>query len=312
MGEGRPTTSVLPTAPAAYLRRSDASDVLPTGWRRHDDTETTGAEAASTRFTVGVRWARDHRFYTPVHGRYAPSLIAESMRQAAKVLIHAEYGVPLDHPLLMWDLHYTAQPEGLLVQRTDLRLDLEVTCSRVQRRGARFAGMDVHVVFVRDGEPIAAGGGRLTCVSPTAYRRLRGDRAEATGDRALTIPVPPADVHRTGTADVLLSPTPNRRRWQLRADPGNSSLFHRPNDHIPGMVLLEAAYQAAYTVAAPERFYPTSVDISFSRYAEFDPPCWLEAHTMPTPLPGGIGVQIAGDQDANRVFLALLEGVAVD
>ncbi|UYM25993.1 hypothetical protein NQP46_00660 [Streptomyces albus] len=40
------------------------------------------------------------------------------MRQTGILLAHAEFGVPLGHQFLMWDLTVGLRPENLLVQGT--------------------------------------------------------------------------------------------------------------------------------------------------------------------------------------------------
>ncbi|MFE2517849.1 AfsA-related hotdog domain-containing protein [Streptomyces mirabilis] len=44
---------------------------------------------------------------------------------------------------------------------------------------------------------------------------------------------------------MVLTPTPHPHTWQLTPNPHHPILFDHTTDHIPGMVLLEAAHQAA-------------------------------------------------------------------
>ncbi|MCZ0971672.1 AfsA-related hotdog domain-containing protein [Streptomyces albulus] len=53
-------------------------------------------------------------------------------------------------------------------------------------------------------------------------------------------------------------------------------LFDHPVDHVPGMLMVEAARQAARAVA-PHWSLPVALDCSFARYAELDAPCWVGA-----------------------------------
>ncbi|MEU3609210.1 ScbA/BarX family gamma-butyrolactone biosynthesis protein [Streptomyces sp. NPDC035033] len=286
-------------SPGQLLRRARPSDVLLSDWRR------IGAD----HFALTVSWPDSHPFHTPVHGRHAPSLIAETNRQAARLIAHAEFDAPLDHHFLMRDLNYTIDPDQALVRADGPPLLLHLTCSEVRRQGPRLNRMTCHTVITRGGRTVATGHGSLTCTSPAAYGRLRGGRLATPPASPLPAPVPPAAVGRVSPADVVLSPTRDPLRWILRADPANPSLFARPNDHVPGMALLEAVHQAARATTGPRAFYPTALSLGFDRYAELDAPCLIEAHPAPGEEPGTVALHVTGHQDGHRVFRASLTGI---
>lgn len=289
------------------MHRPNTSDVFLSDW------EKTGID----RFSVMLRWPKDHAFHTMLHGLDSPTLIAEAIRQAGMLIAHAEYGVPVGHHFLMSHLDYTIEPE-LLDSGDHTPVRIEVTCTDVRLRGTRLSAMTCHMSFVRDGRVIATGEGSLTCIAPAAYRRLRGEYADATPFLPVPDPVHPALVGRTDPDDVLLAPTKDPSRWILRAPTANKTLFARANDHIPGMVLLEAAHQAVFALAGSIRLYPTSLRLGFDRYAEFDTHCLIEAQPVskmrPEALSGGddtICLSITGHQAGRRIFHALLEGIPV-
>lgn len=87
-------------------------------------------------------------------------------------------------------------------------------------------------------------------------------------------------------------------RWPLRLDIRHPTLFGRPNDHVPGILLLEAARQAA-TATVPG-FLPVSLRSDFLRYVELDRPCRIEATTAPE------GVLVRAVQDGGTVFTCAL------
>lgn len=63
-------------------------------------------------------------------------------------------------------------------------------------------------------------------------------------------------------------------------------LFDDPVDHVPGMLLLEAARQAAHAACAPSGpVLVSSMEVSFNRYVEFDTPCLIDARSEPTTGP---------------------------
>ncbi|NEC10620.1 AfsA-related hotdog domain-containing protein, partial [Streptomyces sp. SID7909] len=100
--------------------------------------------------------------------------------------------------------------------------------------------------------------------------------------------------------DVVLAPPVAPGRWPLRLDTGHPTLFGRPNDHVPGILLLEAARQAAN--ATVPGFLPVTLRSDFLRYVELDRPCWIEATTAPA------GVRVRAVQDGEPVFTCTLGG----
>ncbi|WP_226962594.1 MULTISPECIES: ScbA/BarX family gamma-butyrolactone biosynthesis protein [unclassified Streptomyces] len=280
---------------AAMCHRVREEDAFPIAWTALD----------ANQFLVRACWPADHPFFAPVQGGiHDPMLIAETMRQASMAVIHAAYDVPLDHHFLLTDLDYTCHPEGLGVSDRDNTVDVRITFSQLKYRGGRVSQMRVDTVFERDGRPVATSGGDVRLTSRAAYHRLRGDRSVPV----LAVPVePPVDPHLVGRPHVdhvLLSPTAEEPgEWNLRVDTRHPTLFQRPNDHIPGMLLFEAARQAAYAATAPTSFLPVHGSISFHRYAEFGIPCRIATRVIPPLAPGTRAVvSVTGHQDGDPVF----------
>lgn len=288
-------SSLTCTVPKEFVHRAAVAEVLLTGWRRQSDTH----------FTVAAQWPRAHSFFTPVDGQYDPLLGAETIRQVGSLLSHAEFGVPFGHQFLMWDLHYTVHPPQLRVGAAPADLEMEIECTSVRRRGGRLAGLRYEATIHSGGQLIASGGASFDCTSPEVYRRVRGDRAVPQLPGILPAAVSPTSVGRGHTSDVVLSPTDRPDRWQLRADTHHPVLFDHPVDHIPGMVLLEAARQAGRAVSGGT-FVPTQLHSEFSRYAEMDSPCWIEVQEVADAAPGLRTLRVTGHQDDQPVFSCVL------
>lgn len=276
--------------------RVRTEDAFPVAWTTLD----------TNQYLVKAYWPADHPFFSPVRGRiHDPMLVAETMRQAAMAVIHAAYDVPLGHHFLVTDLDYTCHPEGLGVEEDGGTVDIRLTFSRMKLRGGRVAQLRVDTVFERGGRPVATSGGDVRITSHPAYLRLRGDRAKPVRHVPDEAPVDPFLVGRPRTEDVLLTPTPGggEGEWTVRVDTRHPILFQRPNDHIPGMLLFEAARQAAYASTAPMGFLPVHGSISFHRYAEFGSPCRLVARVIPPLEPGTRAVaSVTGHQEGEPVF----------
>ncbi|MFJ9024885.1 ScbA/BarX family gamma-butyrolactone biosynthesis protein [Streptomyces sp. NPDC102259] len=288
--------SLTTTVPKEFVHRASVAEVLLTDWARVDDS----------RFTVAAQWPRGHSFFAAVDGCHDPLIAAETIRQTGILLAHAEFGVPLGHHLLVEDLDVQVRPAHVRVALTPASLDVDVTCSQVRRRrGGALTGCRITVEIYRDGHLAATGGGSFTCVAPAVYRRLREARPTQDGRPrvlALTAPEPPQSVGRMSPVDVVLSPAGRPGSWQLRVDTRHPVLFDHPVDHVPGMVLLEAARQA--TAATLGRAcLPLGITSQFLRYVELDTPCTVEAHRTAPPRPDGEeSVLVSARQAGTPVF----------
>jgi hypothetical protein len=297
-------------APLTLIHRTRAADAFPVGWRR----------AGEDRYAVRAYWPHDHPYFAPVHGdRHDPLLVVETFRQAALLIVHGEYGVPVDHQFLLSDLEFACDPEHLAVGGRPTEVDVDVSFSEMRQRSGGLAQLRVDWALFRSGVGAGTGTGHARMISPALYRRLRGERLAPVSTVSALPPAPPYSVGRTSAADVLLSPTlpddppplPNSLQapyqvWQLRVDTGHPTLFQHPNDHVPGMLLFEAARQAALLATGSAEFSPTHGRITFRQYAELDEPCLIHAATVPADEPGAVSVRTTGHQNGEPVFEAVL------
>ncbi|MEV6655256.1 ScbA/BarX family gamma-butyrolactone biosynthesis protein [Streptomyces sp. NPDC051219] len=298
-----PESQTAHPVPMEMVHRTKAEDAFPRSWIRK----------SRDRFSVAAVLPHDHPFFAPVHGdRHDPLLIAETMRQAAMLAFHAGYGVPLGYHFLMANLDYTCHMDHLRVGDAPAEIDVEVVCSELKWRGGQPVQGQVDWTVRRAGRLVATGAGATRFTSPQVYRRMRGDFAFPGTSIPVTTPVSPARAGRgRGRGeDVVLSESLQENVWQLRVDTRHSTLFQRPNDHVPGMLLLEAARQAACLVAGPVPFVPVAGGTRFHRYAEFNRPCWIQATVKPSGVPGMTTTQVTGHQDGNLVFFTTLTSPA--
>ncbi|WP_395511236.1 ScbA/BarX family gamma-butyrolactone biosynthesis protein [Streptomyces racemochromogenes] len=279
------------------MHRASAAQVLLADWQRLDEA----------RFSVTAQWPSSHSFFGPVaDGHYDPLLCAETIRQIAYLLGHAEFAVPFGHQFVLWDLGVELlRPELLMVRETSAVLDLDVTCVDIKRRGGRLSGLGYEAVVRRDGHVVATGRASVTCTSPAVYERLRPAHALLPDHRALplTAPAAPQSVARLSPTDVVLSPLGEENRWQLRVDTSHPVLFDHWVDHVPGMVLMEAARQAAAATLGRPSFLPLGIAGEFKRYAELDLPCVIETERLYQDVPGAEElVRVTGHQNGEVVF----------
>lgn len=277
--------------------RTTETDVFPARWTRISDT----------RFRFTAHWPAAHPFFGPVDDRHQdPMIVGETLRQASMVLAHAEFGAPADTHFVMWDLAVRVDPTALLLADAAEPVEFDVVCSEVRRRGRGLGSMRTTMEFRRAGRFIAHGTGSTGCTSPRAYHRLRAGKLNA-----LDTPVPllagiaPQAAGRARAEDVVLAPADRPGVWNLRVDTGHPVLFPRPNDHVPGMVLFEAARQAGTAASGLRPFLPGTLTAEFSRYAELHSPCRIETEVF-DERPGEVTVRVSGRQDGASVFTATL------
>ncbi|MFD8413799.1 MULTISPECIES: ScbA/BarX family gamma-butyrolactone biosynthesis protein [unclassified Streptomyces] len=290
--------SLTVTVPKELVHRASVAEVLLTDWRRVDETH----------FAMTAQWPRGHSFFTPVAGGFHDPLIGcETVRQIGILLGHAEFDVPLGHQFIVWDLDLTVRPQHLRVGWTPATLQIEVTCSEIKRRGKNLSGLRIDVVFWREGDVVATGGGSFSCMAPGVYQRVRGEHTLG-GDwyqLPLISPAAPQSVGRMSPMDVVLSPTAAPDRWQLRVDTRHPILFEHAVDHVPGMVLLEAARQATAAKLGRTSYLPLSIASEFKRYVELDAPCMIEAYRIPGATTEDVEtVLVTAQQDGVHVFSA--------
>lgn len=292
------------TVPRHLVHRAAVSEVFLTDLRVIDDTT----------FSVGAQWPRDHSFYrlsTP--HRHDPMLLAETIRQAALVIAHQVFGVPLDWKFMSHETNYQITTAGLALGERPADILLSVTCHDVKRRGTRLAGMSMDITCHRDGRQIGSGSVRWSCVTSAAYQRLRAGKIEQDAlPEEPPRPVAKELVGRDRSRDVVLAPAERPGSWLLRVDRQHAVLFDHPVDHVPGMVLQEAARQAAALLLNQPGLVPVACRFTFDRYVEFNSPVIVTPVRCVPATSGALGVGVQIEQDGQTVAHGLMDMRIVD
>ncbi|MFF0478751.1 ScbA/BarX family gamma-butyrolactone biosynthesis protein [Streptomyces sp. NPDC004284] len=306
ISDAAPSAHTPPAIPRRLVHKAARDEVLLSGWR----------ETGEDSFVTGAQWPRDHDFYVSDHGLYDPMLVVETFRQSIPLLCHVGYDAPLDNRQT-WDrFRCTLFPEALRQDALPTTPEIHLTCADVVRRAGRLTGMTMRATAVRDGRRLGLAETRFTNQAPAIYRRLRGARSDAAAvmARAVAPPAPlaPGHVGQRSPRNVVLAPGTSDRHWQLRVDVHHPVLFDHPVDHAPGMLLLEAARQAAHHVLRPARPVMTGLDVQFFRFVELDETCWIEAEpALDTPL-GHRTVRVTGRQAGQTAFTATVTMTLLD
>jgi hypothetical protein len=300
-----PRPELTTTVPRQYVHRASVSEVLLTGWESAGGPTADGSES----FVVRAQWPRGHSLFSQVAGYQDPMLLIESVRQIGSLLSHAEFGAPFGHQFLMWDMSFATTEEMLVAGPAPTEVELHTVCSDVVRRGKALSSMRYDVTAVVDGVALATGRAGFSCTSPAVHRRLRGDRPTSTA-HVPGRPIDPALVGRIGAGHVVLAEDGTRasgdHRWELRVDTTHPIFFDHPVDHVPGMVLLEAARQAAHASTGMPDALVVALDSTFTRYVELDAPCLIRARPGRPDASGRVRVTVEGVQQGQAVYSAEL------
>ncbi|MGA5068987.1 ScbA/BarX family gamma-butyrolactone biosynthesis protein [Streptomyces exfoliatus] len=268
--------------PKEYVHLHQTDSVLLTKWSPLGDD----------RYAVTARWPD-----SGVYGGSVPLLLTQTIRQCSLLIGHAELGVPLSHQTLMELMDFSVSEDFYDPKNKPDNLFILVTVHRNSPRSLR-----IEQSILSEGRPVAEGRLDYSWIAPAAYRRLRGTYADAAwGTGVPPAPLPAHTVGRAHEHEVVLASSGLPNRWQLRTDVSDVALYDHRVDHVPGLVLIEAAYQATHAAAGPD-WHPIRVMSTFNRYVEFDAPCWIDAAVLPAPEDGVVHVEITGVQNGGRAF----------
>ncbi|GHJ42323.1 ScbA/BarX family gamma-butyrolactone biosynthesis protein [Streptomyces sp. TS71-3] len=289
-----------------YVRKVESSEILVQDWRQ-DSAESQ---------IVTLRWPRAHAFYTLREDVTSPLLFTESVRQALALLSNTVHHIPLDHRLGWEYARFSVAPDAFRGDARPALVDLRVTHTAVSRR--RLGSVQVTAMIEATGDGAYAGSAEIRYIThpPAFYNRLRGRYADAGESFAKAAPPPPpvdaALVGRGCPRDVVLASTGTPHRWQLRTDTTHEVLFDHSHDHVPGMVLLEAAAQAAQAEAGPRPVLAVGYETTFSRYVELDQACWITAEPAAPDLLGRSRLKVDAVQGDHLVSSTLVSVEPLD
>ncbi|MEV8327195.1 ScbA/BarX family gamma-butyrolactone biosynthesis protein [Kitasatospora sp. NPDC056731] len=265
------------TVPRELVHRAAVAEVLLT------DVRARGGD----RFEAAAQWPRSHPTFPRGRGeRHDPLIAVETARQLGIYLPLRHYGVPADTHLLITDVSCrvdpAAEPRGDGPAAVLCRA--QVHGLRTSAENHRPTGMRLRVDCSARGVVFARIEGGTRFVERPAYPALRG--TALAGDPADSGPPPdppsPAEVGVALPSDVLVTRAGSGSRASdgsraddalliCPADPAHPFFFDHSSDHMPGMVLLEAARQAAALRSAGRLSHPVDYRMKAVRFTEFAP-----------------------------------------
>ncbi|MGW7486646.1 ScbA/BarX family gamma-butyrolactone biosynthesis protein [Streptomyces sp. NPDC054786] len=256
------------TVERELVHRTSVAEVLLTDVRPTDTAHV---------FLAAASWPRAHTTF-PRDGsqRHSPLILVETLRQLGLCIPLRFYAVPEAFHAVITDLYFRLSPADESPARPGAT---EVTCcARVSalRRApdGSVVGLRLNVTFATRGVIFGCGGGGVRFLDGARFTALRaGSTADAAPARPLddgyrppaarlTVNHPHDVVLALDEGGLLVSP----------ADPLHPFFFDHPTDHVPGMVLLEAARQAASYRSQGRLSRPLFGWLKASRFTELAPP----------------------------------------
>jgi len=277
------------------LHRRALSEVFLTDCRRID----------ANRYAAGAQLPPSHGYYTDHLSRTRlidPLLLLECCRQAETYGGHALYGVPADTNfiLLDWSLQ-VPDIEALAAGSGPVELAIAVTTHGARRIAGALRRLTYQMAMAIDGRNIGDAHISVGYLPSDRYQLLRcqrrGSPPASSSNLQLRTSGAPVSAHLVARSDprnVLLidrEVTADGLSAQVRPAVDNPSMFDHAQDHLPGMVLTEAARQASLLAlhdlhgVAPAQCVLSALRGTFHAYAELDAPVLVHIGAITSVAP---------------------------
>jgi hypothetical protein len=292
-GPEEPVLSFERTVERTLVHKRSLAEVLLTDHTRLD----------AHRYATAAHLPTSHGYFGDhtEAGSLDPLLILEAVRQSATCGAHLHADVPRSAVLVLNE--YTLDLAGPVLAYGRARpadlVAITTLTGNPTRRGRPQSLSYATELFV-SGRPIGAATMGVTAMAGDQYQALRrmtrrGEpptASEVTGP-VRGAPVDPARVHRFNPANVTICAlVTGAERAGAHLDIGcyrNRSMFDHPYDHVPAMVLTEAARQLALAAADTSTARIRGLRGSFTAFAELDRPVRLCASL---PQDGPVRVEV--------------------
>jgi 2-oxo-3-(phosphooxy)propyl 3-oxoalkanoate synthase len=227
---------------------------------------------------------RSHALYNEVeNGVHDLLLILETARQGMTIYGHIRLEIPEETVFVMNGLRVDiVDPEAMRQGERPGELVIDVPFGKERRDGrGRVRGYTLTGAATIDDRPAVEIKGDALLIPAALYERVRSVRVdESTEIPPPPEPVDPARVGRRSPCNVVVGDAVRSNgdlRCALIADTAHPSFFDHPLDHVPGMLMLETARQAALLYVEELGWSPTETmldgcEAHFSQYAALSPP----------------------------------------
>ncbi|MFH9944536.1 AfsA-related hotdog domain-containing protein [Streptomyces murinus] len=261
------------------------------------------------RFLAGAQLPSSHAYFTDHLGHTVidPVLLLECARQIETHGAHTHLGVDSDTKFVLQS--WSMRLPGLFTAHSGdpAELTAEVTTDRPADTTTPARSVTYGMRFLLAGEELGEACMTVGYLSSSTYSFVRSKRRGSppvSSDDVATLPatVASADLGRANPVNALLVDPVRDGEGILagiRIPTDNPSMFDHAQDHLPGMVLTEAARQAALLAGARLLDRPARAttlvgfDLGFSKFAELD-------------TPATVGVVPGAEKDGIQTFHVIL------
>ncbi|GGK77116.1 AfsA-related hotdog domain-containing protein [Streptomyces flaveus] len=277
-------------------------------------------------FLAGAQLPSSHAYFTDHVGHTVvdPVLLLECARQAETYGAHTHLGVDSDTKFVLQS--WSMRLPGLFTAHSGdpSELTIQVTTDRPVGATAPARSVTYEMRFLLSGEEVGEVRMAVGYLSSGTYSFIRSKRRGSppvSSDDVATVPatVAPQDLGRADPVNALLiDPVHDGDGISagVRTPNDNPSMFDHAQDHLPGMVLTEAARQAALLAGARLLGRPADgttlvgFDLGFAKFAELDAPTTISA--IPERDSDGIQTfRIAFQQNGDEVASGTVETTTV-
>ncbi|CAH0244437.1 hypothetical protein SRABI91_02971 [Rhodococcoides fascians] len=258
--------SYASTVPRQLVHRQSVGEVFLTDYRLSDFAADQ----------IAVQLPASHRVFRPTHERHDPLIVAEAFRQAVMLLCHSKYGVPPQFKFLMERFRFEIL-DMLEVRSAPMSLVFDMSTNHLTERGGTLSRIEISGILREEQRILARCSAVARCVDPTSYHRIRAgrelNRARFRSTPLGSVVVPGRCVGRAEEQDVVIAADLEANEVYCTPDPRNYALFDHPLDHIPGMVVFDAAIQAVRYLMGDPSLQLSRLTASFPAFTEWDAPC---------------------------------------
>jgi hypothetical protein len=261
-------------------------------WSLSEVLLTDYAAVDERRFLAAAQLPVSHGYFNDhvaPAGFVDPLLILEAARQAATCGAHLHGEVPESAVFVLSDCWLElAEPTPAWDPNRPVELVVDTSVTEQAAKAGRPRSFSCAMRLSAPTCQAGTAGMAFSCLEADQYRALRrmrrgGEPPTAfgypnSGNHALadSAPVSPRRVHRVNPANVTicgLTATPRQANAVLDTRAyRNRSMFDHPYDHIPAMVLAEAARQLTLAATGADPAQIQALSARFSAFAELDRP----------------------------------------
>jgi hypothetical protein len=260
-------------------------------------------------FGVAVQWPRAHRVYRPDRqGRHDPMLLLETVRQVGLALSHRAFEVPFGFQSVMHDVGFESHSEAEpLALSGASNLKILVTCEDVVKRSEHLRSMTVVLRMYSSVGHFATGTGTISWLAPHTFRALRQrSLARVEGSPPIADGIALRTPHREAADSLLAAELDDPRGYRLLVPLNHPVYFDHALDHVPGMLIIDAAWQAA-SARLPPQTRLVGCRMVCPAFTELRGEAWLSlAAQSPTTL--SFELNQLGRATANGVLTTRLDG----